>query len=373
MHTSKNTPAPILDRNHDTPLYEQVREHLREFCLTSEPNTPLAPVREMCESLGLNHNTLTRALRDLEADGLLRIIPRKGTFVAPAPKATVQLLAMLGDPDSLGPVGHQFVEGMENACSHGETITATTIAAPPYPDPKRFAELLRLRRVAALAVSNHDYREFPDSLHETNFIYSLSRQVPLVLLGKPHRLLNLDCVYTDARPQLTQWMQSCYDKGVRRFGYITSKSNAVHYRERYEAFRQFHLEHALKWHPELIPVALDGTEDEVQREKTLKLLEVDPLPQAIVANFPASAYLLILEAHRRGLKPGKDIHILCFAGYRSIIHAVEPYASTIYLHEDEMGRYAMRRIEERLKGIGDPEPCIWRLPATLRDPFQALN
>ena len=365
--------SSVLDRSQGTPLYEQVREHLREYCLANGPDTPLAPVREICESLGVNQGTLTRALRDLETDGLLHIIPRKGMYVSAAPKATVELLTMLGEPDSLSPIGQQFLEGMQNARNSSETITATTITGASYPDAKKFAELLRLRQVAALAVSGHGYRDFPVSLEETNFIYFLSKRLPVVLLGKPHRSLELDCVYTDARPQMLAWMRNCYDKGIRRFGYITTKSNAVHYQERYEAFRQFHLDHAMQWHPELIPTAESGTAEEMQREKTLKLLKLDPLPEAIIATFPDSAYHLILEAHRRGLKPGEDIHILCFTGQRSMVHAVEPYASTILLHEAEMGRAAMQRMEERLNGTGHLEPYIQRLTATLREPVRMLN
>jgi DNA-binding LacI/PurR family transcriptional regulator len=364
----KTSTTPRLDRSHETPLYEQVREHLREYCLAKGPNTPLAPVREMCESLGVNQSTLTRALRDLETDGLLRIIPRKGTFVAAAPRATVELLVLLGEVDALGPIAQQFLSGMQEACTGEETIAATTMTSPPYPDPKKFAEHLRLRQVGALAVCGHDYRDFPTSLEETNFIYALSQLLPVVLLGKPHRHLELDCVYADARPVMLEWMQKCYDKGVRRFGYITTGSNAVHYQERFEAFRQFHLDHALQWHREFIPTAESGADDEAQREKTPKLLKLDSLPEAIVAASISSAYQLVLETHRRGLKPGEDIHILCFSGNRSMQQAVEPYASIIVLPEAEVGRSAMQRIAERWNGTGQAAPCIRRLPATLQEP-----
>jgi DNA-binding LacI/PurR family transcriptional regulator len=167
---------------------------------------------------------------------------------------------------------------------------------------------------------------------------------------------------------MMEWMQKCYDGGIRRFGYITTKSNAVHYQERFEAFRQFHLDHALQWHPEFIPTAESGTNDEMQREKTSKLLELDSMPEAIVTVSIASAYQLVLETHRRGLKPGKDIQILCFSGNRSMEQAVEPYASIILLPEEEVGRRAMKRIEERLSGTGPAEPYTYRLPATLKEP-----
>lgn len=367
-------PPVAFNRNEETPLYEQVREYLREQCLAIGPNAPLAPVREMCESLGVNQSTVTRALRDLESDGLLRIIPRKGTFVAPAPESKVELLAMVGEPETLGIVGQRFLAGMQGAHHGSESIAGTTLSVPPYPDARKFAEILRLRQLTALVVCGHDYQDFPVWLDETNFIYDLSQHFPVVLVGKPHRVLELDCVYTDARPQMLQWMQKCYDRGVRRFGYLRNLSNAVHYNERFEAYRQFHLDNCLQWDEELLPDApREASTDEKERIKALKILDVKPLPEAIILSSPASAYVLVLEALRRGIEPGKDIELLCFAGANHLLQAIEPYVTQIMLFEEEMGRCAMDRIQERLTGTGPATPYVRRLSAALREPSRALN
>lgn len=353
-----------FNRNEEAPLYEQVREHLREHCLAQGPNTALSPVRELCELLGVNQSTVTRALRDLEADGLLRIIPRKGTFVASAPEAMVELLTMLAVEGNIGPVGQHFLAGMQQVYQGSETLSATSFVTPPFPDPDRYAQLLRLRQVAALVIGGFEYRDFPIVLDEANFIYALSKRVPVVLVGKPHSFLELDCVYCDARPQIREWLERQYANGARSFGYITSRSSVSIYRERYEEFRQFLLDHALGWNRDYIPagdysewITMDS------RAKLMKLIKSDPLPDAVIVHTADDAYTLVLEANRRGVEPGRDIQILCFAGAGDQLQAIAPYVTVIVIQEEETGRRAMQRIQERLSGAAEPEPQILRFPA----------
>lgn len=361
-------PSPSFSRDEQVPLYEQVREHLREHCMGQEPNTALETVRELCESLGVNQSTVTRALRDLEADGLLRIIPRKGMFVA-SPPAVVELLVLMANNDSIGPVAQHFLTGMQAAHPDDGKVVAMSIPVPPFPDAEKFAQQLRLRQVAALAIACYDYQPFPTSLDEANFIYALSRRLPVVLVGKPHRWLKMDCVYCDPRPQIREWLENCYKMGVRRFGFVTSQSDAMIYQERFETFRQFLLEYNVGWHPEYVPDAEPADwPRHIAREKIMALIAADPAPEAVIVQQPNDAYTLLLEAHRRGLEPGRDIHILCLSGTADDLDGIAPYVKIVVLHEEEMGQRAMRRIQERLTNTGEPEPYMCRFPGNFFNP-----
>lgn len=381
--SAKTPAAAAIDRNQQTPLYEQVREHLRAICLANGPNTPLPSVRDLCEKLGVNHNTLTRALRDLEADGLVQVLPRKGTFVRELPQAGIELMIMVrnvrGSDANLSTID-TLLTGMQQTGGGNGTVMEAWFDSP-FPDVEKYLDILRLRRVSALAATSYDYRDFPEAWDEAHFLYSLSRHMPLVLVGKPHRWLELDTVYCDPRPQIRQWLEQCHKMGVRQFGYIntiSTISTARHYQERMEEFRQFLLEHGLVWHAEHIlslshqnlhsgrnvPASGGGRE----RDMIVGLLDQEPRVQAVVCLSTSSAYTLIIEAHRRGLEPGKDIHLLCIGTDFHDAEPIAPYVSIVNLQTEDLGRVTMELIQERVRGKGEPAPFVQRIPAQLMAP-----
>ena len=66
------------------PIYEQVRDALRQHILAGAiaPEEKLPSVRELAAQLAINPNTIQRAYRELEADGLIYTVAGKGAFAA---------------------------------------------------------------------------------------------------------------------------------------------------------------------------------------------------------------------------------------------------------------------------------------------------
>ena len=66
------------------PIYEQVRDALRQHILTGAiaPEEKLPSVRELAASLAINPNTIQRAYRELEAEGLIYTMAGKGAFAS---------------------------------------------------------------------------------------------------------------------------------------------------------------------------------------------------------------------------------------------------------------------------------------------------
>lgn len=64
------------------PIYEQVKHGLRQMMLdgTVPPGGRLPSVRELAVTLAINPNTIQRAYRDMEAEGLIFSVPGKGSF-----------------------------------------------------------------------------------------------------------------------------------------------------------------------------------------------------------------------------------------------------------------------------------------------------
>ena len=71
---------------HDSrPIYEKVKESLRQLVFSGAlgEGEKLPSVRELAVSLTVNPNTIQRAYRELEQEGLIVSVPGKGSFVAP--------------------------------------------------------------------------------------------------------------------------------------------------------------------------------------------------------------------------------------------------------------------------------------------------
>ena len=68
------------------PIYEQIQSELRRLILSGalERGDRLPSVRELAGQLAINPNTIQRAYRELEADGLIVSLAGKGSFVADA-------------------------------------------------------------------------------------------------------------------------------------------------------------------------------------------------------------------------------------------------------------------------------------------------
>lgn len=73
-----------VDTNSPTPPFEQLRQQVIEQVRTGAvaAGTRLPTVRRLAEELGLAANTVARAYRELEADGVIETRGRNGSFVS---------------------------------------------------------------------------------------------------------------------------------------------------------------------------------------------------------------------------------------------------------------------------------------------------
>lgn len=73
----------FVDMRNPKPLYEQIKESVRSQVVRGvlQPEDKLPSVRELAQSAAINPNTIQRAYRDLEAEGLIYSAPGRGYFV----------------------------------------------------------------------------------------------------------------------------------------------------------------------------------------------------------------------------------------------------------------------------------------------------
>jgi GntR family transcriptional regulator len=73
----------VINAGAPEPVYEQIVRQIHEGVTSGElkPGTPLPPVRQLATDLILNRNTVARAYKILEDQGVIQTAGRKGTFV----------------------------------------------------------------------------------------------------------------------------------------------------------------------------------------------------------------------------------------------------------------------------------------------------
>ena len=66
------------------PLYEQLGEQLRRqlFLGAAQAGQALPSVRQLATELGINPNTIQKAYRRMEAEGMIVSVPGKGSFIS---------------------------------------------------------------------------------------------------------------------------------------------------------------------------------------------------------------------------------------------------------------------------------------------------
>jgi GntR family transcriptional regulator len=98
-----------LDRDDPAPLHEQVAAEIRRSIAEGDakPGDKFPPARHLAAVMGVNVNTVLRALRVLREEGLLEMAPRRGIKVVGTPAQSEVLL--------------KVAELLQSARSHGYT------------------------------------------------------------------------------------------------------------------------------------------------------------------------------------------------------------------------------------------------------------
>lgn len=87
----------VLDSRDRRPLHEQVVDAIRRAIVEGEvrPGDRLPPARDLASALGINANTVLRALRRLRDEGLLEFRRGRGVSVLSRPDGEEKLRADL--------------------------------------------------------------------------------------------------------------------------------------------------------------------------------------------------------------------------------------------------------------------------------------
>jgi GntR family transcriptional regulator len=74
-----------LDFKDPRPIYEQIKDKIKGLIINGvlKADEKIPSVRELAQELTINPNTIQKAYKDLEGDGLIYSVKGKGNFIAP--------------------------------------------------------------------------------------------------------------------------------------------------------------------------------------------------------------------------------------------------------------------------------------------------
>lgn len=89
----------IIDVTSKDPIFEQIKKQINRFIQLDilKPDDRLPSVRSLALELGINPNTVAKAYQELEAEGIVYTLTKKGVFVAKREKTDIDLEAVLSN------------------------------------------------------------------------------------------------------------------------------------------------------------------------------------------------------------------------------------------------------------------------------------
>jgi DNA-binding LacI/PurR family transcriptional regulator len=293
-------------------------------------------------------------------------VPRKGTFstgklsgktaALPGRPLNVEMVVLYDNAHEQLEVARPTYEGMVQACEQANQelaaaardgqefrpmrITRSEIAMADVPAAEAYVARLEAEGTDGVIFLGYGYLQFPESLAESGFIFEVSRHMPVVLAGAPHAQLPLDSTYCDPRPQLREFLEGCYARGLRRYEFFGTGTSQPHQQERHDEFCQFIMNNGLTWSREYL--ADDSIEHLTERIRNLA-----ELPEVVVATNISRAVVVALEAQRRGLHLPDDLKLLTFASLERHAEPLTPYASILLMDEPAVGAEAWKLLQER--------------------------
>ncbi|TDC84936.1 LacI family DNA-binding transcriptional regulator [Actinomadura sp. 7K507] len=180
----------------------------------------------------------------------------------------------------------------------------------------------------------------------------VSREMPIVVLGRHERSAAYDAVFDDDDAGAELVVQHLITLGHRRIVHITHQDESIArpadllHKIRAEAYERVMREHGLAGE---IAVATTYYTEEGGYEGARELLGRSPRPTAIFAGADQAAFGALAAVHEAGLSVPTDISI---AGYDNTRLAALPNISLTSIDQDGtfMGRTAGRLLLERIEG-----------------------
>ena len=158
---------------------------------------------------------------------------------------------------------------------------------------------------------------------------------------------DLPTIECTSREGILSAMQHVLALGHRRIGFISGDLSHRIARERYQGYREALEAAGIAEDPALLASGPWSPTDFLTAAR--QLLQVEPLPTAIVASSDFMAYAVYQAARERGLEIGRQLSVTGFDDIR-LASTISPLLTTVRQPMYQMGQTAVELLTRRLNG-----------------------
>ncbi len=348
------------------PLYVQFLNQLRHLILSGEwpPGSKLPSENELRRQLNISRSTIRQALSHAEAEGLIKKVPGKGTFVADAPFGmnSKRLLGYITF-DFLSDFQRQLLSGAESAAKIKGYRILFNHSNRDVNEENRLLDQLLEDKVDGILI-------WPSlAADPTRRLFQISAEgsVPVVLLDRSlPGLSHCDYVTSDNFSGAYAAVQHLIELGHQRIVFLSRPILQLQpISERLRGYEQAMRDAGL---PVLRPW-LVGVEDQEmgtryalreysmaqgeEIEQIVNYLQQKPRPTAIFAMNDLMALQVLKAAGRLGLHIPHDLSLVGFDDH-DIAAYLETPLTTVAQNTYSLGRRAAEILIQRVEGYSGP-------------------
>jgi DNA-binding LacI/PurR family transcriptional regulator len=339
----------------------RLRQEIKAGRYTTE--RPIPSERQLARKYGISRVTARRSLRQLCEERLLEAKPARGYFVvAGAADADLAGEARAVLFVQRGVEGRPTLDTTHTGIVNGALAEAESGGVDLYIVCRQFPDFKRTFRRQwgsnLRGVLLDWYR--PDLAAEM-----IQEEVPVILVEIDMEGLPITSVIQDNAGGVRQALEHFEERGHKRLGMIVAEQETIHPNQRRGAYREFLLRRGIPssggW------LAQERLNDDGGRRATAALLDCAQPPTAILVCHREMISGVVGELHRRGLEYPRDVSLMVW-GEPQPGEAGGEVTDLSYVHwsKEEMGRLAMRALEERIK-VGRTERMVMRIGTRLVD------
>lgn len=321
------------------PKYIQIRDELTDRIMRGvlKPSGLFPSEREIVEEFSVSRYTAIKAVQELEREGVVIREKGKGTFVAPSvPTQGIEMNQnhkigiVISDLGFVGlPYTSRFLKGVNEKLNiFGYNLVLFGLTGTT--DSKTFSveDIVEKNQVDGLLID--------DNIPPDVIKFLCERQFPFVQFGSDVGRIkgyNYSRVVNNSNQLIEQGIEYFLKKGRQRIafiqGYVSEQTKSHTVKSLIDIMKT----HGLEENPEYLCMGFYG--EESGRELARKLLNVSPLPDAIITNEDMLALGAAREIQSQGILIPEDISIVGVGDY-----LLEPWLTTFRLPNYEMGRSA---------------------------------
>lgn len=299
-------------------------------------------IKDLARELGISPSTVSRALRDHPDISKAT----KARVVAAADKHNYQpnQLAQSLQKKRSNTIGvivpeirHHFfstvISGIEEiAYEHGFTIMVC------QSNEQLAREIINTQAMVANRVAGLLIAISSETTNYDHLSSALSQNVPLVQFDRVVEDLTTSKVVVDDYTASYGAVTHLIESGYRRIGHMAGQDGISLNRKRFEGYRDALRDHGLEYEDKFH--LHGGYREEDGRKGAKRFLELDELPEAILAINDPVAVGLFAEFKKAGVRIPEDVALVGFSDTPAAA-LIDPPLTTVYQPAFEMGRTAV--------------------------------